>query len=95
MLKSGPRPRQVRREVQGCVSGSTSATALVKRHPVVPLIHPATRGRRTAPRSELKVPLPDVVGMQCRQPSLEDTGEIKLRLLVKEGAADAPVAGSS
>jgi pilus assembly protein CpaF len=25
--------------------------------------------------------LPDVVAMQCRQPSLEGTGEIKLRLL--------------
>ena len=33
---------------------------------------------------ELKVPLPDVVAMQCRQPSLEGTGEIKLRRLVKE-----------
>ena len=33
---------------------------------------------------ELKIALPDVVSMQCRQPSLEGTGEIKLRRLVKE-----------
>jgi len=33
---------------------------------------------------ELKVPLPDVVALQCRQPNLEGTGEIKLRRLVKE-----------
>ena len=31
---------------------------------------------------ELKVPVPDVVSMQCRQPNLEGTGEIKLRRLV-------------
>ncbi len=39
---------------------------------------------------ELKVPLPDVVGMQCRQPSLEGTGEIKLRRLVKEALRMRP-----
>jgi pilus assembly protein CpaF len=33
---------------------------------------------------ELKIPLPDVVALQCRQPNLEGTGEIKLRRLVKE-----------
>jgi pilus assembly protein CpaF len=39
---------------------------------------------------ELKVPLPDVVGLQCRQPSLEGTGEIKLRRLVKEALRMRP-----
>ena len=39
---------------------------------------------------ELQVPLPDVVGMQCRQPSLEGTGEIKLRRLVKEALRMRP-----
>jgi pilus assembly protein CpaF len=39
---------------------------------------------------ELKVPLPDVVAMQCRQPSLEGTGEIKLRRLVKEALRMRP-----
>jgi hypothetical protein len=41
---------------------------------------------------ELKTPLPDVVSLQCRQPNLADSGEIKLRRLVKEALADAPVA---
>lgn len=39
---------------------------------------------------ELQVPLPDVVAMQCRQPSLEGTGEIKLRRLVKEALRMRP-----
>ena len=39
---------------------------------------------------ELKIPLPDVVSMQCRQPSLEGTGEIKLRRLVKEALRMRP-----
>jgi hypothetical protein len=39
---------------------------------------------------ELKIPLPDVVSLQCRQPSLEGTGEIKLRRLVKEGLRMRP-----
>ncbi len=38
----------------------------------------------------LRVPLPDVVAMQCRQPSLEGTGEIKLRRLVKEALRRRP-----
>ena len=39
---------------------------------------------------ELKIPLPDVVSMQCRQESLEGTGEIKLRRLVKEALRMRP-----
>jgi pilus assembly protein CpaF len=39
---------------------------------------------------ELQVPLPDVVGMQTRQPSLEGTGEIRLRRLVKEAMRMRP-----
>jgi pilus assembly protein CpaF len=39
---------------------------------------------------ELKIALPDVVAMQCRQPSLEGTGEIKLRRLVKEALRMRP-----
>jgi hypothetical protein len=38
----------------------------------------------------LKIPLPDVVSMQCRQESLEGTGEIKLRRLVKEALRMRP-----
>jgi pilus assembly protein CpaF len=39
---------------------------------------------------ELKIPLPDVVGLQTRQPSLEGTGEIPLRRLVKEALRMRP-----
>ncbi len=39
---------------------------------------------------ELQVPLPDVVGMQTRQPNLEGTGEIPLRRLIKEALRMRP-----
>lgn len=39
---------------------------------------------------ELKVPLRDVVGLQCRQPNLEGTGEIPLRRLVAEALRMRP-----
>jgi pilus assembly protein CpaF len=39
---------------------------------------------------ELRVPLPDVVSMQTRQPNLEGAGEIRLRRLVKEALRMRP-----
>jgi pilus assembly protein CpaF len=39
---------------------------------------------------ELQVPLPDVVAMQTRQPSLEGTGEVRLRRLIKEALRMRP-----
>ncbi|WP_462286039.1 CpaF family protein [Nostocoides sp.] len=39
---------------------------------------------------ELKIPQRDVASMQCRQPSLEGTGEIPLRRLVKEALRMRP-----
>ena len=39
---------------------------------------------------ELKIPVRDVAAMQCRQPSLEGTGEIPLRRLVKEALRMRP-----
>jgi pilus assembly protein CpaF len=39
---------------------------------------------------ELKIPLPDVVSMQTRQPNLEGSGEIPLRRLVKEALRMRP-----
>ncbi|MEV8143920.1 ATPase, T2SS/T4P/T4SS family [Specibacter sp. NPDC078709] len=39
---------------------------------------------------ELKLPLTDVVGLQCRQPNLEGMGEIPLRRLVKEALRMRP-----
>ena len=40
--------------------------------------------------SELALRLPDVVSMQTRQPSLEGTGEVRLRRLVKEALRMRP-----
>jgi pilus assembly protein CpaF len=39
---------------------------------------------------EIKLPLPDVVSMQTRQPSLEGSGEVRLRRLVKEALRMRP-----
>src|SRR4051812_5911773 len=39
---------------------------------------------------ELRLPLRDVVALQCRQPNLEGTGEIPLRRLVKEALRMRP-----
>jgi pilus assembly protein CpaF len=39
---------------------------------------------------ELKIPMRDVASMQCRQPSLEGTGEVPLRRLVKEALRMRP-----
>jgi pilus assembly protein CpaF len=39
---------------------------------------------------ELRIPLPDVVAMQTRQPNLEGHGEIRLRRLVKEALRMRP-----
>jgi pilus assembly protein CpaF len=39
---------------------------------------------------ELRVPLPDVVAMQTRQPNLEGSGEVRLRRLVKEALRMRP-----
>ena len=39
---------------------------------------------------ELKIALRDVASMQCRQPSLEGTGEVPLRRLVKEALRMRP-----
>ena len=39
---------------------------------------------------ELRIPLPDIAAMQCRQPNLEGTGEMRLRRLVKEALRMRP-----
>jgi pilus assembly protein CpaF len=39
---------------------------------------------------ELRIPQRDVAAMQCRQPSLEGTGEVPLRRLVKEALRMRP-----
>ncbi|MCZ2857824.1 ATPase, T2SS/T4P/T4SS family [Blastococcus sp. VKM Ac-2987] len=44
----------------------------------------------SSPPFEARVPLPDVVSMQTRQPNLEGAGEIPLRRLVKEALRMRP-----
>ena len=39
---------------------------------------------------ELRIPLPDWVSMQTRQPNLEGTGEVRLRRLIKEALRMRP-----
>src|SRR3954447_669341 len=66
------------------VSGGTQAGKTTLLHCPCAAI-PA--GGRVGPAEEvfeLRVPLPDVVAMQTRQPNLEGAGEIPLRRLVKE-----------
>ena len=50
----------------------------------------ATYYMRTGCLYVLQIPLPDVVSMQTRQASLEGTGEITLRHLVKEALRMRP-----
>ncbi|PKQ17511.1 MAG: hypothetical protein CVT68_08155 [Actinobacteria bacterium HGW-Actinobacteria-8] len=47
-------------------------------------IPPRERGITYEEVFELKIPLRDVVGLQCRQPLLKRTGEIPLQRLIKE-----------
>ena len=64
-------------------------------------LHGAVPARRRTPLVFLAgvraqdPPLPDVVSLQCRQPSLEGTGEIKLRRLVQGGLRMRPSPSSS
>ena len=54
---------------------------------------PAERRRpvsRCGQLTGLRVPLPDVVAMQTRQPNLEGAGEIPLRRLVEEALRMRP-----
>jgi pilus assembly protein CpaF len=72
------------------VSGATQAgkttmlTALLHQAP------PAQRVVSVEETFELDLDLPDHVGMQCRGPSLEGTGEVTLRRLVKEALRMRP-----
>ncbi len=72
------------------VAGGTQAGKTTLLNCLAAAIPPRERVITCEEVFELKVPLPDVVGMQCRQPSLEGTGEIKLRRLVKEALRMRP-----
>jgi pilus assembly protein CpaF len=72
------------------VSGGTQAGKTTLLNCLAAAIPPRERVITCEEVFELKVPLRDVVGMQCRQSSLEGTGEIPLRRLVKEALRMRP-----
>jgi pilus assembly protein CpaF len=72
------------------VSGGTQAGKTTLLNCLAASIPPRERVVTCEEVFELKVPLRDCVGMQCRQPSLEGTGEIPLRRLVKEALRMRP-----
>ena len=96
---SAIRPYRAKAAASGETGGSTRCLASLSQPAESEKLRPACRlcGRQarsvTAPYGEdlctsasfgLRVPLPDVVSMQTRQPNLEGAGEIPLRRLVKE-----------
>lgn len=72
------------------VSGGTQAGKTTMLNCLAAAIPPKERVITCEEVFELKVPLRDCVGLQCRQPSLEGTGEIPLRRLVKEALRMRP-----
>jgi pilus assembly protein CpaF len=72
------------------VSGGTQAGKTTLLNCLAGAIPPAERVITVEEVFELQVPLPDVVALQTRQPSLEGTGEIRLRRLVKEALRMRP-----
>ena len=72
------------------VAGGTQAGKTTLLNCLTAAIPPRERVVTCEEVFELKVPLPDVVSMQCRQANLEGTGEVKLRRLVKEALRMRP-----
>ena len=72
------------------VSGGTQAGKTTLLNCLAAAIPPSERVVTVEEVFELRVPLPDVVSLQTRQPSLEGTGEIRLRRLVKEALRMRP-----
>jgi pilus assembly protein CpaF len=80
----------VRSGLNVLVSGGTQAGKTTLLNCLAAAVPPQERVVTAEEVFELKIPLPDVVSLQCRQPSLEGTGEIKLRRLVKEALRMRP-----
>ena len=72
------------------VSGPTQAGKTTMLNALSGSIPPRERVVTCEEVFELRVPHRDVVALQCRQPSLEGTGEITLRRLVKEALRMRP-----
>jgi pilus assembly protein CpaF len=72
------------------VAGGTQAGKTTFLNGLTAAIPPRERVVTCEEVFELRVPLPDVVAMQTRQPNLEGAGEIRLRRLVKEALRMRP-----
>jgi pilus assembly protein CpaF len=72
------------------VSGATQAGKTTALNALSGCIPPRERVVTCEEVFELRIPVRDVVSMQCRQPSLEGTGEIPLRRLIKEALRMRP-----
>jgi pilus assembly protein CpaF len=72
------------------VSGGTQAGKTTLLNCLAAAVPPRQRVVSCEEVFELKIPLRDVVSLQCRQPSLEGSGEIPLRRLVKEALRMRP-----
>jgi pilus assembly protein CpaF len=72
------------------VSGGTQAGKTTLLNCLLGEIPPRDRVITCEEVFELRVPIRDWVGMQCRQPSLEGTGEVPLRRLIKEALRMRP-----
>ncbi|GAA1171258.1 pilus assembly protein CpaF [Nesterenkonia xinjiangensis] len=72
------------------VSGATQAGKTTMLNCLASAIGPRERVITVEEIFELQLPLRDVVGLQCRQPNLENEGAIPLRRLVKEALRMRP-----
>ena len=72
------------------VAGGTQAGKTTLLNCLAASIPPRERVVTVEEVFELKIPLRDVASMQCRQPSLEGSGEVPLRRLVKEALRMRP-----
>ncbi len=72
------------------VAGGTQAGKTTMLNCLAAAIPPRERVITCEEVFELKIPLRDVAALQCRQPSLEGTGEVPLRRLVKEALRMRP-----
>jgi pilus assembly protein CpaF len=72
------------------VSGATQAGKTTMLGALLAAGSPTDRVVTVEETFELKVPGRDAVAMQCRQPSLEGTGEVTLRRLIKEALRMRP-----
>ncbi|WP_342744798.1 CpaF family protein [Paramicrobacterium agarici] len=82
--------RSVRVGCNVLVSGATQAGKTTLLGALLNSVAQSERMITVEETFELDVTAADVVGMQCRQPSLEGTGEITLRRLIKESLRMRP-----